>query len=432
MVRRADVRGGNGDIVFNIEKGTARKYLRNTSSLEKIQRFKRELDVFKMLGERDVSNIVKVIDVYIDEENIKESYIEMEKYDGSLYDILEITKGNIRMTFTLILPVIRALYKLSVSAPPLLHRDVKPDNILYRKAGEKITLFLSDFGTCFLNDGSERITPETIAVGPRMFIAPEYEIGRVEYVTEKGDIFSIGKVIWCMINGKEGEYLPSNYWFIDDYNLTKKFPDNKEMIIANTVIASCLNVNPEERCDYQTLIIQIESILSENEISITQENQYKVRLYQEKRNVELLEIKEKNRLLVNFFSQCYVTALEKLVYIYSGFDLIKVLLEEYKTKSKDGLNYDSINVENNSAHYLYSRTYDRIYFSINYNPASGNERYCNISIHYSIATIKKDGTAKFYYVDNGAIFCEYNGNRKILSEISMEKIVDSIITVYVG
>ena len=56
-------------------------------------------------------------------------------------------------------------------------------------------MYLTDFGTCFLKDGSERITPQEIAIGPRMFIAPEYEVGRVEAVDEKGDIFSIGKVI---------------------------------------------------------------------------------------------------------------------------------------------------------------------------------------------------------------------------------------------
>ena len=36
MARKADVKGGNGDVVFNAETGTARKYLRNTSTAEKV------------------------------------------------------------------------------------------------------------------------------------------------------------------------------------------------------------------------------------------------------------------------------------------------------------------------------------------------------------------------------------------------------------
>ena len=43
MARKADVKGGNGDVVFDTETGTARKYLRNTSTVEKVARFKREL-----------------------------------------------------------------------------------------------------------------------------------------------------------------------------------------------------------------------------------------------------------------------------------------------------------------------------------------------------------------------------------------------------
>ena len=125
------------------------------------------------------------------------------------------------VAFELLLPVIKALYTLSTGNPPLYHRDIKPDNILFLKKGDEYTLYLTDFGTCFLNDGSERLTPETMAVGPRMYIAPEYETGRVEEVTEKGDIFSLGKVLWCMINGEPEDFMPSNFWFVDEYDLTR-------------------------------------------------------------------------------------------------------------------------------------------------------------------------------------------------------------------
>ena len=97
MARKADVKGGNGDVVFNAETGTARKYLRNTSTVEKVSRFKRELAVFQELCKNPVPNIVEVTDVHINEEKISESYVEMKKYDGSLYDILEATKGNVKI-----------------------------------------------------------------------------------------------------------------------------------------------------------------------------------------------------------------------------------------------------------------------------------------------------------------------------------------------
>ena len=297
MARKADVKGGNGDVVFDTETGTARKYLRNTSTVEKVARFKRELAVFQELCKNPIPNVVEVTDVYINEDKIAESYVEMKKYDGSVYDILEVTKGNVKLAFELLLPVIKALYTLSTGNPPLYHRDIKPDNILFLKKGDKYTLYLTDFGTCFLNDGSERLTPETMAVGPRMYIAPEYETGRVEEVTEKGDIFSLGKVLWCMINGEPEDFMPSNFWFVDEYDLIKRFPGNSDMIVANTIIASCLNIAPDERCAYSSLIGQIENFIAEGNMTPGEEEQYRVRVYQEKRNLELLEIKEKNRLM---------------------------------------------------------------------------------------------------------------------------------------
>lgn len=205
MARKADVKGGNGDVIFDLENGIARKYLRNTSSADKVQRFENELKLLKQISTLKISNIVQVQNVHMSSEKIQDSYIEMKKYDGSLYDIFEITRGNVKLSLKLILPIIKALYELSKCSPAIYHRDIKPDNILFEKENETYTLFLTDFGTCFLKDGSERITPEIMAIGPRMFIAPEYEVGRVENVDEKGDIFSIGKVIWCMINGVQYE-----------------------------------------------------------------------------------------------------------------------------------------------------------------------------------------------------------------------------------
>jgi len=113
-----------------------------------------------------------------------------------------------------------------------------------------------------------------------------------------------------MINGKKNDFLPSNFWFVDDYNLLRRFPNNPDIINANVIIASCLGVNPKDRCDYSFLISQIESLVDNKEIIIETEIKQKVKLYQEKRKMELIEIKEKKRLLVNNFSQCYVRALE--------------------------------------------------------------------------------------------------------------------------
>lgn len=432
MAEKADAKGGNGDIFFDLDNGTAKKYLRNTSSKDKVQRFEKELDTLKKISPIEIPNIVKVEEVYIDKKIIQNSYIKMKKYDGSLFDLFKFTKGNVIFSLNLILPIIKALYKLSKFSPSIYHRDIKPDNILYEKDGDVYTLFLTDFGTCFLKDGSERITPEPMAVGPRLFVAPEYEVGRVDEVDEKGDIFSVGKVIWCMLNGIPNDFLPSNFWFLDEYNLQKRFPNNPDMICANLIIASCLSINPKNRCDYLSLIHQIENVIGKNGVHKDNEMKLRITLYQEKRKIELDEIKEKNRLLVNEFSRCYLKALEALLNEYANFELLQLLYNEYKRKSKDGIEFTTTNVDNNSAHYLYGKRYDRIYISINYNPQNKNDRYSNLSIMYKISNPSSSGTIYFRYLENNTIVCENNGVLKLLSVEAMIDILNIIIEEYIS
>lgn len=239
----------------------------------------------------------------------------------------------------------------------------------------------------------------------------------------------MGKVLWCMINGEPEDFMPSNFWFVDEYDLTKRFPGNADMIVANTIIASCLNIAPDERCAYSSLIGQIENFIAEGNMTPGEEEQYRVRVYQEKRNLELLEIKEKNRLIVNSFSQYYIKALEELLNTYPDFELIQKLYDEYRKNSKDGIDYTSVNVENNASHYLYSGTYDRIYFSINYEPARGTDRYCSITIKYTIDSWK---SIRFYYSEDGTILSDHNGVVKLMCVESLYNILNSIIMEYIS
>lgn len=97
--------------------------------------------------------------------------------------------------------------------------------------------------------------------------------------------------------------------------------------------------------------------------------------------------------------------------------LISTILLEYKSKSKNGVDYTSINMEHNSAHYLYSRSFDRIYISINYNPANDNEKYCNVDINYHIYsknTISK--LFRIFYKEDGELYSEFKNEIKLFSE----------------
>ena len=415
MKRTPDKKGGNCNIYFTKDL-KARKYLRNTSSEEKIERFKLELKIMENFKSNPIDSIVTVHNVFVDSNDVTKSYIEMKKYDGNINELLNYTRGEVRKTFKLLLPILHALNKISKLDNPIYHRDIKPDNVLYEKNGEDYKLFISDFGICYLDRESERLTQVETAIGARMFIAPEYEKGRIENVDHTGDIFSIGKVIWYMINGLENGFLPSNFWHLDDYNLEKKFPDNEDIIFANNIISICLNYIPEERPDYDKLIILIENFLKKSKINSDERLKMELALYNEKRKIDLKEIKEKNALLVNTFSICFVKALEKLNNTYD-LELISKILYEYKEKSKNGVDYTSINVEKNTEHSLYRNKFDRIYFSINYHSANDYEKYCNVDIEYYIYSKEKiTKLFRIFYKENGVLYSEFNGKIELFSE----------------
>ena len=430
MGRKPDAKGGNGDIYFDSNTNTATKFLRNTSTKERRERFIQELRVLETLSKENIPNIVKVLEVHIDEDVPKESFIKMKKYDGSLQDLFDYTKGNGKLTLKLILPIIKALKRLAENNPSIYHRDLKPDNILYLKKDDDYELYLTDFGTCFLKNEDERITPQHIAVGARMFLAPEYEMGRVESVTEKGDIYSIGKIIWCMINGEKDVVFPSNFWFVNEFNLLNKFPNDLDMIGANLIIASCLNLDQEKRCTYDELIALINNIIDEHHNNVDIEKQYGIKLFEERRKIEFTEKLEKNKSLVNNFSITYIKVLEKLNSTYPDFALLKELYSKYRSKSKDGVDYTSKNIEDDSSHNLSYTSFDNVYLHIEYNPASGGQKYASIKIWYVIHSNQKRNNMIIKYNEHEVIVSEYNGTTQMFDEKVMFDFLDNFITDY--
>jgi hypothetical protein len=107
----------------------------------------------------------------------------------------------------------------------VIHRDVKPDNVLLFGAERRPVL--ADFGICFLvtEDGSRLTGNEAGTVGPANYVAPELLGGKAETadIDARADVYSLGKTLYYALSG--GEDLPREYHTQNRFDLRKKFDD---------------------------------------------------------------------------------------------------------------------------------------------------------------------------------------------------------------
>jgi len=131
--------GGNGKVYFDYKLNTATKVLKNPKNKNSRLRFIEEMKILKAIKDKNIDNVVEIYT--IDEENLK---IKMKLYDDDMTKVYDTTKGNVRNTLELILPIVVALEKLSELENPIYHRDLKPNNLLVERNGEEIKLVLAD------------------------------------------------------------------------------------------------------------------------------------------------------------------------------------------------------------------------------------------------------------------------------------------------
>ncbi len=139
-------------------------------------------------------NIVQIHDFSSEEEgNI--TYIVMEYVDG----------GTLKDRLKRALPVPEAVGYIIQAAEGLdcahrhgiIHRDVKPANMLLRKDGH---LLLSDFGIAKILEGTTHLTRVGTGIGTPQYMSPEQGTGQA--VNRQSDIYSLGIVFFHCLTGR--------------------------------------------------------------------------------------------------------------------------------------------------------------------------------------------------------------------------------------
>jgi hypothetical protein len=201
-------RGGQGT-VFRVKDRSGvlqgEFALKRVLDVNRRERFRREIEAIKRLTDPDTHqahpNIISLIDhsALDDTGNPEKQFLVMPIANGGDLDDagrLSLYKDSIDAVLQVAKQVAGALS--AAHAAKIVHRDVKPENILFTGAGHE--LWLSDFGICLIRE-APRITEPPEVMGPRAFMAPELEQGGQPDVTPSADIYSLGKVIFYMLSG---------------------------------------------------------------------------------------------------------------------------------------------------------------------------------------------------------------------------------------
>lgn len=217
------------------------KRLKEGASREAVSRFRREAEILLMLNEQPDLRIVPVQEVREREGALE---IVMAQMDGSLERTITSFAGNPERAAAALEPIASTLAAMAARSEPVYHRDLKPTNLLFNESPD--CLYLADFGCAFLAE-DERLTPAKRAMGAWAYRPPEYSVGRLTDVTEKGDVFSLGKVLWAMINGEPGVVFPGPIWFEPEYDLGRVHPSHPRIHHAMLAVSRAAAINPAQR-----------------------------------------------------------------------------------------------------------------------------------------------------------------------------------------
>lgn len=205
---------------LNIGKPVAIKILslRQLKDWKALELFERE---GKVLGQLNHPGIPKYLDYFqLDIEGDRRFYIVQEIAPGqSLQDWVESgwrpTELELREIAKQLLEILTYLHQLT---PPVVHRDIKPKNIIRQSDGK---IFLVDFGAV-QDTYRHTMTSGSTIVGTYGYMAPEQFRGQAKPAT---DLYGLGATLLFLLTHKDPADFPEKRMKIDFRPYVKITPE---------------------------------------------------------------------------------------------------------------------------------------------------------------------------------------------------------------
>lgn len=198
--------GGHGDAYLVRRRDDSSnvcvlKVLRNNDSAERRQRMHREVQALQQLQHRAIPKVVESnTDAYGDGET--PLYFVVDYVEGPTL-AEQVQQGRLLPVVAIRLGIRLSDILLHCHQNGIIHRDVKPDNIILR-GGNPEDPVLIDFGQSFNKEDSERstLTSEGQQLGNRFLHLPELQTGDSRKRHVESDISQTCGLIFYALTGK--------------------------------------------------------------------------------------------------------------------------------------------------------------------------------------------------------------------------------------
>src|SRR6478672_6523951 len=183
---------------------------------------------------------------------------EVGERDGSCYFSMKFVEGgqldevvrrramSLRQAAELIAKVARTVHYAHEHG--ILHRDIKPGNILLDKKGEP---HLTDFGLARLVETESSVTRTLDVLGTPSYMAPEQAIGNNSAVSSATDVYGLGAVLYQLLTGQPpfagGTTYETIKLLLDTEPRQPRLLNPKVDRDLSTICLKCLEKDPKRR-----------------------------------------------------------------------------------------------------------------------------------------------------------------------------------------
>lgn len=214
------------------------KVLRQVPDLsEGIGAFDRFLQEYEMIAGLDHPNIVRIYDLGVSDEH---AHIAMEYLSGG--DLKQRIRAGVAEAHAIAWTRQIASALAKVHSVGILHRDLKPGNIMLREDG---SLALIDFGLAKRMRLEQEITGSGEIFGTPYYMSPEQ--GHAEEVDARSDIYSLGVIFFEMLTGEKPYRAPNAMGIIYKHGHAPVPKLPRPLARHQTLLERLLAKRPEDR-----------------------------------------------------------------------------------------------------------------------------------------------------------------------------------------